>query len=141
MHFEGNYNFKEWIPWADFEIGSNYRFYDLVSEGSIFPDTANNDITFYEYGGYLKASKKFLDEDLSVTASVRYDKSENFDDHFSPRISALYTFKEKHNFRASLLTGYRNPGAKEQFMNKDIGPARLLGGLNELVSCQASSFG
>ncbi|MCK4701244.1 MAG: TonB-dependent receptor, partial [Bacteroidales bacterium] len=134
MHFEGKYNFNEWIPWADFEIGSNYRFYDLVSKGSVFPDTADNDITFYEYGGYLKASKKLLDEDLSVTASVRYDKSENFTGHFSPRISALYTFREKHNFRASFLTGYRNPGAKEQFMNKDIGPARLLGGLNELVS-------
>lgn len=134
MHVEGKYDFNELIPWADFEIGSNFRFYDLVSEGSIFPDTANNDITFYEYGGYLKASRKFLDEDLSVTASVRYDKSENFDDHLSPRISALYTFREKHNFRASFLTGYRNPGAKEQFMNKDIGPARLLGGLSELVS-------
>jgi len=134
LHVEGNYNFKELISWADFEIGSNYRFYDLISEGSIFPDTANNDITFFEYGGYLKASKKFLDEDLSVTASARYDKSENFDGHISPRISALYTYKEKHNFRASFLTGYRNPGAKEQFTNKDIGPARLLGGLIELVS-------
>lgn len=134
MHFEGKYNFKEWIPWADFEIGSNYRFYDLVSKGSIFPDTANNDITFYEYGGYFTASENFLDEGLFVTASVRYDKSENFTGHISPRISALYIFRKKHNFRASFLTGYRNPAAKEQFMNKDIGPARLLGGLNELVS-------
>ncbi len=132
-HIDGIYSFKNQINWFDVRVGGNYRFYDLESEGTIFPDTAGNDIFFTEYGGFVELSKKILNEKLHITGSLRYDRSENFEGHLSPRFSALYTYNEKHNFRASFLTGYRNPSAKEQFVNKDLGYSRLVGGLEPLV--------
>lgn len=114
-------------------IGANYRFYDLESLGSIFPDTLGNDITIYEFGGFVEAERNFLNEKLTVKTSIRFDKSENFEGHFSPRFSALYNLNETNNFRVSVLTGFRNPGVKEQFINKDLGTARYLGGLESIL--------
>ena len=132
-HLDGMYSFKDQIKWVDVEMGASYRYYDLDSKGTIFPDTTGNDIFFTELGGFVQLSRKVLNEKVHLTGSLRYDKSEKFTGHFSPRILALYTHNEKHNFRASALTGYRNPSAKEQFVNKDLGYARLLGGLNQLI--------
>jgi len=53
--------------------------------------------------GVLKldeSKKKVLEERVHLTASLRYDKSENFTGHFSPRVFALYSLKEKHHFRS-----------------------------------------
>jgi iron complex outermembrane recepter protein len=110
-------------------LGGNYRFFDLDSQGSIFPDTLGNDITFYEVGAFADIKRNFIDERLVLNASARFDKSENFTGHFSPRVSALYSIDNNNNIRFSVLTGFRNPGVKEQFINKDLGTARYLGGL------------
>lgn len=142
-NIEGRYNFLEDIKIFDLEFGGNYRFYDLESFGTIFPDTAGNDISFYEYGMYGQLSKIFLENSLTVAASIRYDKSENFKGNFSPRLSALYTLNGIHNFRASILTGFRTPSAKEQFIKKDLGQAWILGGLKENIAeydVQGNSF-
>ncbi len=127
---EGSYNLENIIPIVNFELGGNYRYYNLVSQGTIFPDTTGNNISYFEYGAFLIASRSFLNRKLQLNASVRLDKSEHFTAHFSPRVSVLYTLKKRHYFRASCLKGFRNPGAKEQYINQDLGTARLLGGLN-----------
>ncbi len=132
-HLDSRYNFHNLTDLIDIEIGGNYRFYDLESYGSIYPDSADNDITFYEYGFYIQLKKNLLGEALSFNLSARFDKSENFASHFTPRFSVIYSLKKTHHFRASLLTGYRNPSAKEQFAKKDLGNAWLVGGLEENV--------
>lgn len=131
-HIDGVYKLKNIISWADVEVGANYRYTDLDSRGTIFPDTIGNDIFFTEFGGFVQLSRKVLKEKVHLTGSLRFDKSEKFTGHFSPRLLALYTHNEKHYIRASVLTSFRNPGAKEQFINKDLGYARLLGGLTKL---------
>ncbi len=131
---EGSYGFKDIIPVVDVELGGNYRYYDLISRGTIFPDTVGNDLSYFEWGSFLNLSRGFLNKTLQVNAAVRYDKSENFQGHFSPRISARYAWKKRHFFRASLLQGYRNPGAREQFINQDLATARILGGLNGIYN-------
>lgn len=128
-HADASYDLKNIIPIINLEIGGNYRYYELNSAGTIFPDTAGNAIHYYELGGYLNANKEFLNQKLKVDAALRFDKSEFFQGHFAPRISALYTLKNNHHLRVSLMQGYRNPSAKEQFINQDLATARLLGGL------------
>ena len=113
-------------------FGGNYRFFDLDSRGSIFPDTLGNHITIYEFGAFTEVEKGFLGDLLTLKASLRYDKSEHFKGHFSPRFSALYGLNPNNNFCLSVLTGFRNPGVKEQFINKDLGTARYLGGLSRV---------
>ncbi|NQU51658.1 MAG: TonB-dependent receptor, partial [Bacteroidetes bacterium] len=120
-NFDGMFDLNKYIQTINIKIGANFRFFDLSSQGSIFPDTLGNNITIYEVGGFLEGEKNFLNDRLSVKSSVRFDKSENFKGHFSPRFSALYSLNKANNFRISVLTGFRNPGVKEQFINKDLG--------------------
>jgi len=131
-HIDGLYSLEDHISWADVELGVSYRYTDLESNGSIFPDTTGNDIFFTEFGAFVQISRRILNESVLFTGSLRYDKSEKFEGHLSPRLLALYTYNKNHNFRASFFTSYRYPGAREQFINKDLGYARLLGGLNPL---------
>jgi outer membrane receptor protein involved in Fe transport len=58
---------------------------------------------------------------------LRYDKNENFDGRITPRVSAVYTFSENHNIRASYQTGFRNPDTQAQFIYFDLGTNILLG--------------
>lgn len=133
-HAEGQYNFKNQIKFMDVLVGGNYRLYDLNSNGTIFPDTTGNNITIQEFGGYVQLSKALLEERLRITGAVRYDKNENFEGQFSPRISAVYTLAHDHNFRASFQTGFRLPTTQEQFIDLNVGVIRLLGGLPEFFT-------
>ncbi len=128
-HAEAQYNFKNQIKFMDVVAGASYRLYDLNSNGTIFPDTAGNNITIYEYGGFVQASKKLMQEKLKLSASIRHDKNENFDGQWNPRFSVVYSLNNKHNFRASFQTGFRMPTTQAQHISLGVGAYRLLGGL------------
>jgi outer membrane receptor protein involved in Fe transport len=66
---------------------------------------------------------------LKLTGSVRYDKNQNFKGQVSPRLSAVYTVANTHNFRVSYQTGFRIPNTQEQYINLNTPQARLIGGL------------
>ncbi|MBT1704689.1 TonB-dependent receptor [Chryseosolibacter indicus] len=130
-HGEFNYNFAHQIKFAEIQVGGNVRQYSLFSDGTIFnedPDdgTDFNRITINEFGVYTQISKTFL-ESLKLTGSLRYDKNENFDGRVTPRISAVYTFNQNHNIRASFQTGFRNPDTQAQFIYFPAGTNILLG--------------
>ena len=128
-HADANYNFQDYIDWAEIQIGGSYRLYSLNSSGSIFTDY-DGAIDYDEYGIYTQLQKKFLEEDrLKFTASVRYDKAQNFDGSFSPRVSLAYAAGENKNdnFRASFQTGFRNPTTQDQYIGLDAGSAILVG--------------
>lgn len=128
-HVEGSYNFSEQIKFAEFIIGANYRVYDLNSEGTLFQlDENGEEFNITEYGGYIQGSKKLFNDKFKLTASARYDKNENFEGQWSPRISGVYT-AGNHNFRASYQTGFRIPTTQDQYINLMTPQARLLGGL------------
>ncbi len=130
-HTEGQYNFKNEIQIFDLMVGAGFRRYDLRSNGTIFPDSEQNPITINEYGGFLQLTDKYINDQLKLVFSVRYDKNENFDGQFSPRISSVYTFLGDHNIRASFQTGFRNPTTQGQYIDLDVITSRLLGGLQE----------
>tara|TARA_R110000787_G_scaffold15134_2_gene46789 strand:- start:25760 stop:28501 length:2742 start_codon:yes stop_codon:yes gene_type:complete len=127
---EGNYNFKSLLnDYMDLQVGGSYRQYSLNSGGTIFTDY-DGSIDYNEYGSYVQASKKFLDEErMKVTASIRYDKNEFFDGKFSPRLSLTYAAgdRKQHNFRTSFQTGFRNPDTQSLFIGFDVGRAILVG--------------
>ncbi|QNL23174.1 carboxypeptidase-like regulatory domain-containing protein [Hyphobacterium sp. CCMP332] len=130
-HVEGQYDFTKQVPFLDgLQVGGNYRQFVLRSNGTIFPDK-ESPITINEFGGYVQASKYLLDEKLKLTSSLRYDKNQNFDGQYSPRISGVFKIKEIHNIRASFQTGFRIPTTQGQYIDLSIISARLLGGLPE----------
>lgn len=128
-HADANYNFQDVTDWAEFQIGGSYRLYSLNSNGSIFTDY-DGPIEYNEYGVYTQAQKQFLEDDrLKVTASIRYDKAQNFDGNYSPRVSFAYAGGENknQNFRASYQTGFRNPTTQDQYIGLNAGRGFLVG--------------
>ncbi|NVJ88458.1 MAG: TonB-dependent receptor [Flavobacteriaceae bacterium] len=128
-HVDANYNFLDQIEFAEIQLGGSYRLYSLNSGGTIFTDT-NGPIDYDEYGIYTQMQKKFLEDDrLKLTASIRYDKAQNFDGNFSPRVSLAYAAGEdkNQNFRASFQTGFRNPTTQDQYIGLNAGRAFLVG--------------
>lgn len=117
-HVDGNYNFTSLLnDWADVQIGGSFRQYNPDSRGTIFND-GTEAIRVSEYGIYSQIQKKFLDERLKLTGSIRYDKSQNFDANYSPRFAVNYALGEdkNHIIRASYQTGFRNPTIQEQYL-------------------------
>lgn len=125
-HVEGQYDFKNEIDFMELQMGGSYRIFSLNSNGTIFDDKGG--LTIKEYGAYVQASKRVIDN-LKLTGSLRYDKNENFDGQFNPRISGVLTIAENHNIRGSFQTGFRIPTTQGQYIDLDILTARLLGGL------------
>ena len=98
-HSDVNYNFRDIIKFAEFQLGGSYRQYELNSNGTIFTDF-DGPIRYTEFGAYAQVQKKFMKEErLKFTGSVRYDKAQLFDGFFSPRVSFVYSAgdKKQHN--------------------------------------------
>ena len=127
-HSDANYNLKDIIKYGEIQVGGSYRQYQLDSQGRIYTDD-NGPIYYNEYGVYTQLQKKFMEDRLKFTGSVRYDKSQNFDGNFSPRASFVYSGGEnkQHNFRVSYQTGFRNPSTQDQYIGFNVGSAVLIG--------------
>jgi outer membrane receptor protein involved in Fe transport len=127
-HSDVNYNFQDIIDFADIQVGGSIREYQLNSFGRIYTDK-DGPILYSEYGMYTQVQKKFFDDRLKFTGSMRYDKAQNFVGNVSPRVSLVYSGGEsrRHNFRGSFQTGFRNPTTQDQYIGFNIGPAVLVG--------------
>ena len=127
-HADANLNLRDYINFAEIQVGGSMREYRLDSQGTIFTDY-DAPISYTEAGAYIQGQKRMLDDRLKLTASARYDKAINFKGNISPRISLSYAAGEdkRHNFRASLQTGFRNPTAQDQYIGLDAGAGILVG--------------
>ncbi|PWU00761.1 MAG: TonB-dependent receptor [Bacteroidetes bacterium] len=129
---EGQYNLTDVIKFAEVLVGGNYKRYVLNSQGTLFADKPGNPIGINEYGAYVQISKNIIQDFLKITASGRYDKNENFDGRFTPRITALIKPAKDHNIRLSYQTAYRFPSTQQQWIDLDVGTGRLIGGVKDL---------
>ena len=135
-HIEGVYNLKNQIKFMELLVGANYRQFQLRSEGTLFADTKdgrNGSIAINEYGAFAQAGKSLFSDHLKITASMRYDKNQNFEGQFSPRISAVASFGQS-NVRLSYQTGFRIPTTQNQYIDLQTPGGTLIGGLPEFNS-------
>lgn len=124
---EGQYNFADIIKFADIMIGGNWKQYVLNSQGTLFADKVGEPIKINEIGGYIQIAKSLFSEKLRLLASGRYDKNENFEGRFTPRVTALFKPAKNHNIRFSYQTAYRFPSTQQQWINLNVGTGILLG--------------
>ncbi|PWT93040.1 MAG: TonB-dependent receptor [Acidobacteria bacterium] len=125
---EGQYNFSNKIKFAEIIVGANLKKYILDSKGTLFIDTLKP-IGINEIGAYAQATKKFFNNKLSLSASGRYDKNEDFKGQFTPRVTALITVAKNQNIRLSYQTAYRFPTTQQKYIRLNVGDYMLLGGL------------
>jgi len=126
-HADGQYE-VEAVKAVDILVGASFRYYDMHTNGTLIDDK-DKKITIKEYGTFIQGVKKLFDEKLKLTASVRYDKNENFKGSFTPRFSSVYEVFKNHYIRASFQTGFRNPTPIDQYIKLNAGPITVLGGV------------
>ncbi len=126
-HVDAQYDLSDLTKVVNVLVGGSFRKYDMETNGTLFEDLVNK-VRVNEYGVFLQANKSLLSNKLKLTASARYDKNENFDGSFTPRASAVFSPSDKHNFRASYQTGFRNPTVPDQYIKLNVGPIIILGG-------------
>ncbi len=124
--FEFNYNLGDLVPTFDLAIGGSVREYVLRSNGSLFTDY-DSPIKFNEIAFYTQAQKELFQGAVKLTGSVRYDKSQFLEGHFTPRVGALVYLSPRHNFRASYQTGFRNPSSQDLYIGLDVLQVVIIG--------------
>ena len=121
-HTDLNLNLTDFIKTFGLQLGGAYRKYKIDSGGELYTDV-NAPIEYNEFGIYTQATVKSSDKRLSLSGSLRYDKSQNFKGNLSPRLSLTYAAGENknHNFRISYQTAFRNPTSEDQYAGYGIG--------------------
>ncbi len=132
-HVHGEYKFTpsfadEWV------VGANGRMYAPDSRGTIFSDSETEKIRNLEFGMYTGLSRKWFNQQLTTSATVRVDKNENFPWIATPAASLVYKPTDKDYLRLSFSAGIRNPTLSDQYLNLNVGRAILAGNLTGVDS-------
>ena len=126
-HVHGEYVFEP-QGLEEVRVGANYRRYTPWSDGTIFSDTASK-IVNQEVGFYAGIKRRFLEDRLIATGTIRADKNQNFDWVYSPAASLVFSPRETDYLRMSFSSALRNPTLSDQYLWLDVGPATLVGNL------------
>jgi outer membrane receptor protein involved in Fe transport len=124
--FEGQYHFSQFAKVLDILAGADYRTFHLNSKNTIFYEP-NGPINIGEYGAYIQLQKSLLNDILKLSASGRYDKSENFQGRFTPRITASVAVAKDNNIRLSYQQASRFPDNQDQWINLQTPGTILIG--------------
>lgn len=115
----------------DLLVGFDFRRYVVFPDGNYFinPTNAGHNLVYGKEGGFVQASRNFLNDRLKATASIRLDKNTYFDPRLNPRLALVYSPTEYHTLRLSYQNGYRFPSLFEAFSNVNSGGVKRVGGL------------
>lgn len=140
-HVGGMYEYS--FEKIDLNVGGSYRNTKPVSHGSVFADTLQQDgsyrqIDVSEYGGFVQGIGHISDGKTKLYASIRMDKSKNYDWQFSPRI-AVVTTAGNNNFRLTLQSAFRAPAVSDQYQYLNRGRDIVLGNVDGFGNCYTQS--
>ena len=139
--FEANYDFKDDIKFANIVVGGIYRSFNLDTDGTLYTDY-DAPIEYTEFGMYGQVQKDLFDDNVSLTASLRYDKVEVMEDaNVTPRVGLLFKLAENKNLRLSAQVGYRNPTNQDKFIGLYNGEEVLLGSTRQNIDRFATNLG
>jgi outer membrane receptor protein involved in Fe transport len=149
-HTDLQWDLSNKIKIFDLLVGADFRLYEIIPDGNNFvdfdrpvaerntptnPDAApddqkfGNNVHYTKYGFFTQVTKKLFHEKLKLFGALRVDHNLEFDPKINPRIAAVYTLSEKHNFRASFQNGFRFPSLFEALSFVNNGNVRRVGGL------------
>lgn len=141
---DGQWDLSKHTKFFTLLVGADARLYQVIPDGNNFVDfskpaadrnkieangTYGSDIYYKKIGGFFQATKTFFDDRLKIFGSLRFDYNPYFKPLWTPRIAAVYTYKEKHNFRFTFQEGYRFPALFEALSFVNNGRVRRVGSL------------
>ena len=143
-HTEAQWDLSGKIKVFDLLVGGDARIYEIIPDGNNFVDfsrpidernkptkdgTFGNNVYYKKYGAFTQVTKTFFDEKLKLFGSVRFDYNPEFDPKLTPRLAAVYTLKQRHNFRFTYQQGYRFPSLFEALSYVNNGRVKRVGSL------------
>ncbi|QHT69050.1 TonB-dependent receptor [Rhodocytophaga rosea] len=139
-HADAQYDFENKLKIFNLLVGADARVYEVIPDGNNFVDFSRpidertqpggNNVYYKKFGAFAQATRTFFKDKLKVYGSLRVDYNPEFDPKVNPRIAAVYTLAEKHNFRASFQNGFRFPALFEAISYVNNGNVRRVGGLS-----------
>lgn len=144
-HVEGQWDLSKNIKWINLLVGGDARVYEVIPDGNNFVDFSRpidernkplpdgsfgSNVYYKKYGGFAQVTKTLFDEKLKLFGSVRYDYNPAFTGKFTPRVAAVYTVQQRHNFRVTYQQGYRFPALFEALSYVNNGRVKRVGSLS-----------
>jgi iron complex outermembrane receptor protein len=144
-HTEAQWDLSNKVKVFDLLIGGDARIYEIIPDGNNFVDfsrpiaernTALKDgsfgdnVYYKKFGVFSQVTKTFFKDKLKLFGSLRFDYNPEFDPKLTPRLAAVYTLKEKHNFRFTYQQGYRFPALFEALSYVNNGRVKRVGSLS-----------
>ncbi len=141
-HIEGQWDLTKKVKYFNLLVGGDARVYELIPDGNNFvdfkrpiaerntplPDGSYGSNTYYKkFGAFVQLTKTFFDEKLKLWGSLRGDYNPEFAAKFTPRVAAVYTVNEVHNFRFTYQQGYRFPALFEALSYVNNGRVKRVG--------------
>jgi len=143
-HAEAQWDLSNYIKVFNLLVGADYRLYEIIPDGNNFVDFSRSisernkplkdgsfgkNVHYNKIGFFAQVTKTFFDEKLKLFGSLRFDDNTEFKPKFTPRLAAVYTVKEKHNFRFTYQQGYRFPALFEALSYVNNGRVKRVGSL------------
>ncbi|WP_240347791.1 TonB-dependent receptor [Longitalea arenae] len=151
-HTEGQWDLSKYVKVIDLLVGGDARIYEVIPDGNNFVDFSrpieernkpvmvdgkvpdSNDfgsnVYYKKFGGFAQVTKTFFKEKLKLFGSLRYDYNPEFDPKFTPRLAAVYTANQRHNFRFTYQQGFRFPALFEALSYVNNGRVKRVGSLS-----------
>jgi outer membrane cobalamin receptor len=141
---EAQWDLSRHVRIFDLLIGADARIYEIIPDGNNFVDFSRpieerntpeadgsfgKNVYYKKFGGFAQVTKKLFQEKLKLFGSLRGDYNPEFDPKITPRLAAVYTFKQLHNFRFTYQQGYRFPALFEALSYVNNGRVKRVGSL------------
>ncbi|HZG23674.1 MAG TPA: TonB-dependent receptor, partial [Chitinophagaceae bacterium] len=157
-HIEGQLDLTKNVKYFNLLVGGDARVYELIPDGNNFVDFKRpvaernlpsgdggfgDNIYYKKFGGFIQVTKTLFREKLKLWGSLRGDYNPEFEARFTPRLAAVYTVNEKHNFRFTFQQGYRFPALFEALSYVNNGRVKRVGILpviNEGLGYRENSY-
>lgn len=143
-HLDAQWDLSKKIKVFDLLVGGDARVYEVIPDGNNFVDFGRSipdrnkplqdgsfgDAIYYKkVGAFSQITKSLFQNKLKLFGSLRFDYNPEFDPKFTPRVAAVYTLNENHNFRITYQQGYRFPALFEALSYVNNGRVKRVGSL------------
>lgn len=144
-HTEAQWDLSSKVKIFNLLLGGDARIYEIIPDGNNFVDFSRSieernkplkdgsfgdNIYYKKFGAFTQVTKTFFKEKLKLFGSVRVDYNPEFDPKLTPRLAAVYTASDKHNFRFTFQQGYRFPALFEALSYVNNGRVKRVGSLS-----------
>jgi len=144
-HTEAQWDLSSKIKIFNLLVGGDARVYEIIPDGNNFVDFSRpidernkplkdgsfgDNVYYKKFGAFTQVTKTVLNDKLKLFGSIRFDYNPEFDPKLTPRLAAVYTVKQNHNFRFTWQMGYRFPALFEALSYVNNGRVKRVGSLS-----------